>query len=150
MIINGLPLPTTLCRLLETRTWRLPEDTAALQMLTGVETPDDFTFLDFDGMARETAAAHSLAADPTTARLYGLKPVAGSARLVVDEPLLDTARAVMIAVNWDEDAICLDYRETAAPSVVLSAWNDHAGNATWRRIAVDFDEFARRIGLQGA
>ncbi|MGI9410684.1 MAG: hypothetical protein ACR2OV_11460 [Hyphomicrobiaceae bacterium] len=103
--------------------------------------------MDFDGMARETRAARQLAADLTTARLYGLKPLGGSETPGCHERLLDVAKAVMIAVSWDEDAIFLHYRKSTEPSVVLSSWSDNAGNAICRELAPDFGEFARCVGL---
>ena len=147
MTINGLPLPSLLCHLVESRAWKRPDDDASFRELTKTGNPEDFTFLDFDGMARETGAARQLAADLTTARLYGLKPLGGSEAPGNHEELLDVAKAVMIAVSWDEDAVFLDYRSSSEPSVVLSSWSDDAGNVTSRKLASNFDEFARCVGL---
>ena len=147
MIINGLALPTLLCRLVAAQAWKRPHDDTVFRALVNVEAPEDFTFLDFEGMARETDAARMIAADLATARLYGLKPLAYAAASHSDDQFLDIAKAVMIAVNWDEDAIFLDYRASSEPSVVLSTWSDTAANATCLEIAPDFEEFARRAGL---
>ncbi len=147
MIINGLVLPTLLCRLVAAQAWGRPHDDTLFRALVRVAKPEDFNFLDFNGMARETNAARTIAADLATARLYGLKPLADAAGMPSDGQLLDIAKAVMIAVNWDEDAIFLDYRASSEPSVVLSTWSNATANATCLEMAPDFETFARRIGL---
>ena len=147
MIVNGLVLPELLCRLVEAGTWKRPVEEGPFRQLTKIARPQDFTFLDFDGMARETRAARQLASDLTTARLYGLKALGVSEVPNGHEGLLDIAKAVMIAVNWDEDAIFLDYRKAAEPSIVLSCWSNASSNAICREIAPNFGAFAEAIGL---
>ena len=150
MIINGLTLPTLLCGLVEAQAWKRPDDSDLFREVVQVENPNDFAFLDFDGMKRETDAACALAADSAMARIYGLLPMAQRETLVVGEALLDVTKAVMIAINWDEDAIFLDYRQSPEPLVVLLSWSDASREAARRTLAPNFGEFVRRIGLRSS
>jgi len=123
---------------------------ALLRELTNVDSVEDFSFLNVDGMIRETNAARSLATDPVQARLYGIKQRAGITASDADDSLMDSERVVMIAVNWDEDAIFLDYRRASNPTVMVSQWSEHSGCATCHQIAASFEDFARHIGLLSA
>ena len=148
--INGFPLPNLLCDLIESDQWRRPDDVSALRELTRVERPEEFSFMDPDRMARETDAARKLAANPVQARIYGIRASRDMQQPIADDTALDIDRAIMIAINWDEDAIFLDYRNTLDPTVMLSYWPEDAGTVLYREIAASFDNFATRIGLISA
>lgn len=148
--VNGLPLPKLLIDLIETGRWKCPADTSALAELTRVRRADQFSFMDVAWMARETAHLRKLADRPEDARLYGLASSRRLARPVVEQHVLDVDLAVMIAVNWDEEAIFLAYRAGRdTPAVVLGWWPEDF-STSYRIIASDFEEFARIIGLPTA
>lgn len=148
--VNGLSLPTDLLRLIAEGRWQRPTNVCGLAELTEVSRPEDFTFLGVEGMRRETAGACRLAADPQMAALYGLDSSRQRGRPVEDRRVLDTDLAVLIAVNWDEEAIFLDYRSGMSdPSVVLAWYPDDRSPASHREIAPVFSDFTRRIGLTG-
>lgn len=145
--VHGLRLPPGLVRLIETGRWRRPADTTMLRELTGTRR-SEFDFAGPEWMERETAGTRRLAANPQDAKLYSL----ASSRILghsIDDPsILDVDLAVLIAINWDEEAIFLDYRPSLdRPAVVVSTW-ENGGPNIHRRIAEDFDEFAAKIGLE--
>lgn len=106
--------------------------------------------MDVEWMRRETNGLRKIEADPTYAPIYGLASSARLGRAISNSRLLDVDLAVMIAVDWDEEAICLDYRgDIEVPSVTLSYWPDDQSNAHHRKIADNFNEFAVEIGLVG-
>lgn len=104
--------------------------------------------MDVEGMKRETNGLRKIEADPTYAPIYGLTSSTRLGHAISNSRLLDIDLAVMIAVNWDEEAIYLDYRDDIdAPTVVLAHWPDERSNACHRRIAENFDEFVEGIRL---
>lgn len=143
--INGLPLPSGLVRLIEAGQWTRPADTTALRELTGT-SKSDFDFAGPEWMERETAGVRQLASSEF-ADGYGLASSRRLGRAIGDPSILDVDLAVLIAVNWDEEAIFLDYRPSLTrPAVAVSTWEKDGPNVH-RRIAKDFDEFVGKIGL---
>ena len=145
-MVNGLQLPALLVELVEDGRWERPIDISVLAEITEAKRPEYFIFDDFDGMIEETDGniylwnegygdTYSLtsSSDPDTAT--------DSARLNVD-------LAVLIAGNWNEEVICLDYRESQdQPKVVCGTWPDPQKPCRWKVIAPSFDAFADRLGL---
>jgi hypothetical protein len=59
-----------------------------------------------------------------------------------DPSRLDVRLAVVIANNWDEEGLCLDYRPGLnQPRVVAGMWVDDSSPMAWRIIARDFPAF---------
>lgn len=147
--VNNLPIPLLLTELITSGAWKLPSDVSHLQELAQVNHPEEFSFLGVDGMIRETDGARQLATDPQQAHGYGLYSSRQSGASATNSQQLDVDMAVMIAVNWDEEAIFLDYRANKEnPSVVLAYWPDNKAPAAYRQIATDFAEFVAKIGLR--
>lgn len=151
MKVKNFELPRRLCQLINSGRWSTPRHGEALSRITKTDNVDDFAFLLPDDMAVETETIKRLAVDPEQSKVYALRSSRKEARPITDRTVLDVDRAVMIAMNWDEQAIFLDYRsEDDEPSVVLSNWTEVNGWASHRRIAANFDDFARRLGMLAA
>ncbi|MCP4539578.1 MAG: methyltransferase domain-containing protein [Chloroflexi bacterium] len=144
--VNGLLLPKLLLDLLEQGRWKRPCDTTVLSQLTGSEHADDFSFLDVDGMRRETNSEH-LINDEKLAHIYGLASSKRKGIPITDPTILDVDNSVLIAINWEEEAICLDYRTSYDdPRVVVSVWEGNQP-ARWKVVAPDFSSFVSRLNL---
>ncbi|MCI0397174.1 MAG: SMI1/KNR4 family protein [Chloroflexi bacterium] len=144
--VNGLPLPPLLLKLIEQNQWKRPEDTAVLAELTGSERADEFDFLTIESMRRETSGNHHLANDEKLAHIYALASSKHMEAPMEDSTVLDVDYAVIIAMNWDEEAICLDYRTSPDnPRVMMCQWGDEG--ARWKVIAPDFTSFVLYLGL---
>jgi hypothetical protein len=142
-----LNLPAALVQLLRAGRWKRPPDVERLAAMTGVQRPDDFTFLDPDGMIRETAAGLDLVRRGQ-GTIYGLVSTSDAEAYRCPPDFLDAHQSVVLAVNWDEEVICLDYRSNSnEPTVVVSAWPGSQSPPKWKLIAATFDEFARQLGL---
>ena len=114
-----------------------------LPELTGVQRPEDFSFLSIDHMEQETQGGYFLVEHGygNTYRIFADKD---SNEFIQHPDFLDVTRSVIIAVNWDEEVICLDYRESSLdPVVVLSVWPEtNDGTLHWKTQANNFREFA--------
>ncbi len=146
MRVNGLPVPKLLRKLIDQGRWKRPADTTVLRQLTGSEQIEDFYFLDIDGMQRETNVGH-LIDNEKLAWIYGLASSKRKGMPITDPAMLDVDFAVTIAVNRDEEAICLDYRTSFDdPRVVASVWEDDPP-ARWKIIAPSFSLFVSKLNL---
>jgi hypothetical protein len=147
MEINGLPVPKLLQQLIEQGRWKRPADTTILEELTGSRQAKEFDFLDVDGMRRETSS-EDLIGNSDMARIYGLASSERSEAPIADPAVLDVDKSILIAVNWNEEAIGLDYRTSNAnPRVVVSYWPSNTRPAKWKVIAPDFTSFVLQLGL---
>ena len=146
MKINGLLVPKLLLDLIGQGRWKRPADTTILHQLTGSEHADEFDFLSIDAMRRETAPSH-LVEDDKLARIYGLGSSKRTGTPIVDPTILDVDKSILIAINWDEEAICLDYRTSDDdPRVLVSLW-EGGPYARWKIVAPDFSSFVLQLGL---
>lgn len=146
MTVNGLRLPARLIELLEEGRWTRPSDVSVLAQMTGAERPEDFTFYSLDGMIRETAGNVDLWKEGY-GQIYGLTSSSTPNQLSNPE-FLDVDRAVLIAGNWNEEIIALDYRENLdEPKVVCGTWPGGRAPGQWKVIATTFNEFGERLGL---
>jgi hypothetical protein len=146
MDVNGLVLPEQLQYLLAQNRWKYPPNTEILMEMIGSSSNMEFSFLDLAGMRRESDQAH-LIHDQKIAKLYGLASSKLLGKSIDDPNILDIDNLVMIAVNYDDEAICLDYRTTKDnPRVMVSIWNDAQG-VKWREIAPDFNTFVSYLNL---
>lgn len=67
-----------------------------------------------------------------------------SDKAITDTNKLDIDYGICIASDIGDDAIFLDYRiDEANPRVLIMDWN----NRIWRILALDFDTFAKGVGL---
>jgi hypothetical protein len=147
MIVNGLNLPATLVQLLREGRWKRPPAVERLATMTGVQRPEDFTFLDLDGMIRETAGGLDIVRRGQ-GTIYGLVSTSDAEASRRHPDFLDVQQSVVLAVNWDEEVICLDYRPNGnEPRVVVSVWSGSQSPPQWKLVAATFDEFARQLGL---
>lgn len=146
MIINQLLLPRLLQELIEQDRWKKPIDVTVLEAITHSRNGTDFTFLDVRGMQRESYPIH-LVKDGKLAMIYHLASSKLSGKPIDDEGVLDIDKAVFIAINWSEEAICLDYRSSHDnPRVVASVIKEDE-LSKWKIISPDFKTFALRLGL---
>ena len=143
--INGCSLPPLLISLLKTGQWKLPGDVQPLRQITGVRHPEDYSFLDIPEIVTETGSLFRIF-EEGQGELYGLASSRRSGRAITEEHLLDIDRAVMIALDSSDHAICLDFRASeTSPSVVLA--DKEEDSIVWRTIAEDFETFVNRLGL---
>jgi hypothetical protein len=149
VFINGLKLPSLLVEMVEDGRWKRPENIEKLSQLTGVARPMEFNFESFEGMARETEGARNLASDEETSAIYNLYSSKEHPSYKKNEGALDVDLAVLIIVNWDEEAVFLDYRpDKNEPSVRLAYWSTENNAQNHRLLANNFASFAAKIGLQ--
>jgi hypothetical protein len=148
MQVNGLQLPDYLVELLSAGRWKRPADVSRLAEMTGVERPQDFTFFGLEGMASETRALVKLYEEGRVGDYYGLTSSARPDHFRQHPHFLDVTRAVVLAGNWDEETICLDYRASLEePVIVLSVYQHQGTDVTWEIIAPNFISFATHLGL---
>ena len=144
IIVNGLSLPLLLIELIESGRWKRPTDVSVLAEMTGVNRPEEFSFCQMDAIIRETGQFPLLLSEGL-GHGYGLTS-SNDPSASHNPSFLDVYRAVIIAVNWDEDIICLDYTENLNdPKVVCNL--RLKTYAEWKVIAPTFDAFAERLGL---
>ncbi|MCZ7665898.1 MAG: hypothetical protein M5U34_00975 [Chloroflexi bacterium] len=148
MVVNELPLPQLLQELIEKDQWKRPEDIVVLESMTGSKNGKDFTFLDVRGMQLESYPVH-LIEDNKLAAIYHLASSKLSGKPIDDDGILDIDKAIFIAVNWSEEAICLDYSLSSSnPRIVTSVINEEDMLSKWKVIAPDFLSFAIQLGMK--
>ena len=146
MKINGLPLPSTLIKLLNQKRWTSAIDKDILAQITQAYAPQDFTFYGVDGMRSETASMVQLYEDGY-GEIYGHTHTKSQDKSSNDD-LLPVDKAIIIAGNWDEEVICLDYRDSLDnPRVVCGYIRPNQNEAIWQVVADSFDEFAIMLGI---
>ena len=145
MDINGLPLPQLLEELIAQRRWRMPADQMLLKQLTGIRQTKHLRFLGIDAMIRETNGAYTIVAQGYAAT-YALASSKQAQAPIEDVKLLDIDKAVLVAINKDEETIHLDYRTSLDdPRVLTSTW---VGNGVvWKVAAASFSSFVAQLGL---
>ena len=148
MTIADLPLPDLLVELIDTRRWKTPRGVARLGELAGFHKPRRLEFMKPSQMQRETDALIALF-DQGYAETYNLLRSQPNQSTPDDPRRMDVRQLVVIANNWDEEGICLDYRPGLAhPRVVAGMWpDDKDAPMRWQVIAADFPAFAELIGL---
>jgi hypothetical protein len=152
VVLEGLPLPPLLLRLLDEGRWVHPGDDVMRAVAPFLLHPVDFFGPDRAGLIREmrryVEQNREFAADPDMSKVFRTR---SSRRLghPVDPAWLDADLALFIAVNrfaGDDVAIALDYRPGPRPRVV--ACDDSAPHGmVWREITASFEEFAAAVGL---
>ena len=148
MEVNNLSLPLYLLELINTGKWEKPENISILSELTGVQRPEYFSFLLPDSMERETKGAYSLVKSGH-GYIYGIYSGNDLSSSSHNNDFLDVAKMIIIAVNLDEEVICLDYRDNPdEPSVVLSVYPPTSeGVVQWKVLAKSFREFAEKLNF---
>jgi len=144
--VNGLNLPEPLLTLMRAGGWKRPRNTQPIADLTGIKDPARLEFLTLRRMIAETNSVMNLYSEGHAAT-YGLTY---TGRENEQGRVLDVNRMVVLAVNDDEEGICLDYRTNPAePSVIAGIWQGQGANehVEWKTAAADFVTFAARIGL---
>lgn len=150
MNIDGLPLPKYLVQLITEGRWKTPSDQTRLEQLTeitGINTNFHFHTLADKSIRRINKDTH-LYDDPQMARLYSLASSNQLGHEILDPKILDVDKAIYLASNVHEDAICLDYRSSVDdPQVVVSRWELSLNLYRWKKIANNIKEFADYLGL---
>ena len=144
--VDGLPLPEYLVQLVKEDRWRVPADTTTLKQLAEFTGNSDICFISVEYMVRLNQRT-DLLRDPKLAKIYGLASAAQMGQEVTQPGVLDADKAIMIALNWDEEAICLDYRLNLGKPCVMSGPIVESKNNVWKKIAEDFKSFPDHIGL---
>lgn len=143
--VDGLRLPKYLVKLINQNRWPDTVEANRLKKVVGYSGNTAFDFLTPENMIRVNQLPH-LFDSPDIAYRFGHASSQKSGQPVTDLTILDIDLAVMIAMNWDEEAICLDYRsDMKDPSVVFSQWvNDHT---VWRTVTANIEDFAQLLDL---
>lgn len=135
MKIHGLSLPAALDQALESKS--LTElDRDSMLRIFGVTIGWNLR-LSRHALEEETMALRSLQGTEF-APAYGLE--AGS---LCESGKLDADHCLCLAVNQDEEGLCLDYRTTPeSPSVVIGVWKEQPDEQmVWIRVADTFSQF---------
>jgi hypothetical protein len=148
MQINELPLPDPLVALIEARRWKRPRNLDRLAEAAGFKSANRLDFLRVDQMDRETNALINLH-EQGFAETYSLLSSTPDNPPPDDPSRLDVRLAVVIANNWDEEGLCLDYRPgLSKPRVLAGLWPDEKDTPMrWRVVAKDFTAFMELAGL---
>ena len=143
--INNLPLPNKLVQLVKKGQWMRPTDWSKLNSMTNFINIDDLNFLGYEGMEQESQPSN-LVKDEKLAQIYGLGSSLLTGQEITNPRIIDIDKSVVIAVNYDEDVICLDYREDLTnPKVSANQWNEDQKIWEWKTIAPDFATFWEAI-----
>lgn len=143
--VNGLPLPPLLVEMLETGRWKPPQNSSRLRELLDWKRIDN-AFLNIEGMERETAAGHRLY-EHGYADLYGLDSSKRKGVSEVEDTFLDVDKSVLIAMNYDEEGIFLDYRRNPDNPSVVASFDYDNGRFRYKTISPDFFSFVELLGL---
>ncbi|MEO1518894.1 MAG: hypothetical protein AAFV95_28015 [Bacteroidota bacterium] len=91
----------------------------------------------------------------TTSRTNDIQHIYGTYKTgerTDDESLdwIDVNKAILIAVNHDEEAICLDYRFSKTHPRILATYFEKMPRqySRWKEIAKEEDELIRKLGIQ--
>jgi hypothetical protein len=144
--IDGLSLPEYLVELVKQDRWKVPANTTVLKRLVEFTGNSDIGFIRVENMVRFNERT-DLFEDPKIARIYGLASSTQVGQEITEPGILDVDKAIMIALNWDEEAISLDYRPNIDAPCVMSGIIVENKNIVWKKIADDFKSFADHIGL---
>jgi hypothetical protein len=148
MNVSDLPLPALLVEMIEARRWKAPRNLNRLAEIAGFKKARKLDFMKPEQMQRETDALIALY-EQGFAEKYGLL-LSEEGKTAPDDPTrVDVRLVVVIANNWDEEGICLDYRPgLAKPRVMAGMWpDDEDALMHWRVIARDFPEFVELAGF---
>jgi hypothetical protein len=85
--------------------------------------------------------------DDKLANIYWLRSSLRMGKEITDTRFLDIDKAIIIALNWDEEAICLDYRSSMDKPRVVASCIDNDRIGQWKVIASDIETFTKAIGL---
>jgi hypothetical protein len=147
MKVNGHTLPELLQRLLEEGQWKTPADPSMVLEIIGSSSNLGMQMNDLEGMRRESEMNH-LFRDIKLRDIYGLGSSKESGKPIQDSSILDIDNQVMIAGNYDEEAIALDYRlSPEKPRVVACTWDKSGNKSRWKVITPNFETFIALLGL---
>jgi hypothetical protein len=147
ILVDELPLPSYLVQLISQDRWKTPTDQTLLKQLTGFTGKTPIDFLSVKNMIRADLLPH-LIANPKMARIYGCASSSRTGQEIIEPGILDVDKAIFIAMNWDEEGICLDYRPSLEnPRVVSGILEKNKNCIWWKTIAKDFKSFADDLGL---
>jgi len=145
MKINDLPLPKDLLGLIEQGRWKSPNPIVMKSIIEGCLS-GEFHFNSIKSMQRESDMKHRIT-DKEFSKQRGLASSTLLGMSIEETNILDIDNAIMIAQNYDGEAICLDYRLSLEnPRVVASTWKDRY-HMEWHVIAPDFPTFIAMSNL---
>ncbi len=143
--VSDLPLPSTLVELITARRWKPPADVRLVTELTGIKDAARLEYLKLERMALETESLANLFRQGF-GDIYGLAQSEDGGEAIADHSLLDVRLAVSIAVNFDEEGLCLDYRPGFdKPRVVAGTWAGDKPPMAWTVIAPDLDTLVSHL-----
>ncbi|MEL7222031.1 MAG: hypothetical protein AAGJ93_11980 [Bacteroidota bacterium] len=142
MLINDLLLPETLQRLMDVEKGSKAAIKIDFSDIVDSAYAVELSLLSRNEITATTANYTNISQQEKEAKIYGLywneKP-----NLNRMEELLDMNKALIIALNFDEEAIGLDYRFSSNPRVVFSDWSN--SNCRWRLISLNFYDFLEKL-----
>jgi hypothetical protein len=148
VLVNGLPVPALLLRLIEEGRWTHPGDTMLRRAIPFLSDPMDWMSLDW---MRSESSGH-LADDPRMAELF--HEYRGSRTTEkLDLPWRDVERSFLILVcryAGDDTAVALDFRTSMTDPRVIATYfinEPTSGGVWWREAAPTFSELVRLLGL---
>lgn len=140
MEVNNLLLPNELVELISQGKWELPDNPNELERLTGV---NNFIFLAPFNMSLETKNSHDLI-NRGLGYAFNLRSSKKEGNPILDLEALDVDLSVMIAIDLNENILCLDYRSNPENPRVVGLITE---KLRWIEVAPDFKSFAVAIGL---
>ncbi len=134
MEINGLKLPEYYQELVEKLGWDSFKEVVkkAIVNVSTSRYKDEYRVLTLEGMRVYTEELRGISKSDV-AKYYGLQSSNGSDTIDIDH-------SIIIAVNDDEDAICLNYERDTNNSEVKEIFSLPKGHCQWVVIASNFEE----------
>jgi hypothetical protein len=146
MLIHGLRIPRRLSNLIRNNLWQPPSDLTAFGKITQFEYLVHLSFYGFESMERETTALRELARSEHK-EIYGVMSSILLGKPVTETEIIDSDLAILIAGNYDEEFLFLDYRNKFEPRVLATSHKMNDSKTRHIEIASTFDDFADEIGL---
>lgn len=146
--MRSIQIPNEIKSLMERGLWKA-KDNCEL----GKELKKDFNWGDkiglFNNLEKNDAGLL------TTSEIDQIKNIYGTYRTGDrnDEKSLDwidANKAILIAVNYDEESICLDYRFSKSNPRIVATYFEALPkrNGRWKKIAKDEDELIMKLGIK--
>lgn len=138
--INGLVLPHKLQELIKQGRWKTPEIQAFLARIRG-NSSNPLTFMNLEQMKRESDYHHLLDLTKKFGKQYGLASSKLTGSPVEDISIIDIDLMVLIAVNSEEETLCLDFRASLDHPRVMADVYQNESRVRWVEITPDFETF---------
>ena len=145
MKINNLEIPTTLLELLKKKKWRDSISKSKLAEISNSRYSEEYIFFSLEKMISVTDRYRVICKQSNNdAKIFGLKESKENPYAI------DVEKAIIIAGNNEEEAICLYYgNDSLSPQVLESFWPTD-GYCQWLKIADNFDHFLEKVGFHSS